>query len=145
MQEIAAQLLDTDTLRVEIEEVDQAPVSITLIQPTTADTPFPQHARNYQAQEAKLPDPMIEPKEVAEAILKAAVELTRAKRVGAMSVLNTIAAKTMPGLVDKMAAKQVDRQHYDEPSRNPEGALYQPSAATGVVGQTHGTGGREES
>jgi short-subunit dehydrogenase len=34
-----------DTLRVEIEETDKAPVSITLIQPTAVDTPFPQHAR----------------------------------------------------------------------------------------------------
>src|SRR3954471_16175294 len=30
-----------DTLRVEIEDVDQAPISITLIQPTATDTPFP--------------------------------------------------------------------------------------------------------
>jgi short-subunit dehydrogenase len=51
----------TDPLRVEIEKVDQAPVSITLIQPTAVNTPFPQHARNYQSQEPKLPDPMIEP------------------------------------------------------------------------------------
>ncbi|HEX4610193.1 MAG TPA: SDR family oxidoreductase, partial [Urbifossiella sp.] len=36
----------TDCLRVEIEEVDKAPVSITLIQPGATDTPFPQHARN---------------------------------------------------------------------------------------------------
>jgi NAD(P)-dependent dehydrogenase (short-subunit alcohol dehydrogenase family) len=33
-------------LRVEIEEVDKAPVSITLIQPTAVDTPYPQPARN---------------------------------------------------------------------------------------------------
>src|SRR4051812_38734405 len=51
--------------RVEIEEVDKAPVSITLIQPTATDTPFPQHARNYQAQEAKPPTPMIDPQAVA--------------------------------------------------------------------------------
>lgn len=36
-----------DALRVEIEQLDEAPVSITLIQPTATDTPFPQHARNY--------------------------------------------------------------------------------------------------
>src|SRR5690606_20442878 len=37
----------TDALRVEVEEIDGAPISITLIQPTAVDTPFPQHARNY--------------------------------------------------------------------------------------------------
>lgn len=36
----------TDALRVEIGEVDKAPVSITLIQPTAVDTPYPQPARN---------------------------------------------------------------------------------------------------
>jgi NADP-dependent 3-hydroxy acid dehydrogenase YdfG len=36
----------TDALRVEIEEVDKAQVSITLIQPTAVNTPYPQHAKN---------------------------------------------------------------------------------------------------
>jgi len=62
-----------------------------------------------------------------------------------MSVVNTTVAKLLPGLGDKMAAKQVDRQHYDEPPRNPAGALDRPSEATGVVGRTHGTGGQGSS
>jgi len=133
----------TDTLRLEVEEVDEAPVSITLIQPTAVNTPFPQHARNYQDKEPKLPDPMIEPQKVADAILEAAVTPMRSKKVGAMAVLNTAMAKLLPGLGDKMAARQVDRQHYEEPPRHPEGALRQPSEATGVVGRTHGIGGRK--
>ncbi|MGN6283361.1 SDR family NAD(P)-dependent oxidoreductase, partial [Frateuria sp.] len=40
----------TDALRVEVAELDEAPVSITLIQPTAVNTPYPQHARNYMAQ-----------------------------------------------------------------------------------------------
>jgi hypothetical protein len=107
------------------------------------DTPFPQHARNYQDKEAKLPTPMIEPQKVADAILEAAVTPTRSKKVGAMAVLNTTIAKILPGLGDKMAAVQVDRQHYDEPPRHPEGALSRPSETTGFAGRTHGTGGRE--
>ena len=122
--------------------MDKAPVSITLIQPTAVDTPFPQHARNYQDKEAKLPTPQIEPQQVADAILEAAVTPTRSKKVGLMAVVNTAMAKFLPSLGDKVAAKQVDRQHYDEPPRNPEGALHQPSEETQVAGQTHGTGGR---
>ena len=38
---------------------------------------------------------------------------------------------------------QVDSQHGDERPRNPAAALYQPSEATQLAGQTHGTGGRE--
>jgi len=134
----------TDSLRVEIVEVDKAPVSITLIQPTAVDTPFPQHARNYQDKEPKLPTPMIDAQQVADAILKAAAKPTREERVGANAVINTIASKIAPHFADKMAAKQMDRQHYEERPRNPDGALHQPSEATGVVGRTNGTGGREE-
>ena len=59
----------TDALRIEVERIDQAPVSITLIQPTAVDTPFDQHARNYMDKEPKLPDPQDKPEDVAEAIL----------------------------------------------------------------------------
>ena len=133
----------TDALRIEIQEVDETPISITLIQPTAVDTPYPQHAKNYQAQEAKLPSPMIKASQVAEAILDAAVRPTAAKKVGLMAKVNTTIAKIAPGIGDKMAAKQVDRQHYEESPRHPEGALYRASETTGVVGQTHGTGGLE--
>src|SRR5690606_35985707 len=54
----------TDALRIEIEEVDKAPGSITLIQPTAVDTPYPQRARNYMEQEPKLPSPQIDPDRV---------------------------------------------------------------------------------
>ena len=94
----------TDALRVEIEELDKALVSITLIQPTAVDTPFPHHARNYMEREPKLPTPMINPEQVAEAILKAATEGGRDVKVGAMAVVNTAISKLMPSLGDKMSA-----------------------------------------
>jgi hypothetical protein len=85
---------------------------------------------------------MIEPKDVAEAILAAAVTPTREKKVGATSLVNTWLATLVPGLADTMAAGRVTDLNYDEPPRNPAGALTQSSEATGVVGRTHGTGGR---
>jgi short-subunit dehydrogenase len=132
----------TDALRVEVCEIDKAPVSITLIQPTAVDTPFPQHARNYMDKEPKLPTPQIEPERVAEAILHAAEHPTRDTRVGAMSKVNTTMAKVAPGLSDKMAAKQAGRQQYNEPPRHPRGTLDQPGEATGDVGHAHGSGGK---
>jgi short-subunit dehydrogenase len=132
-----------DALRVEIEEIDQAPVSITLIQPTATDTPFPQHAKNYMDQEPKLPTPLDDPEDVAEAILDAAVTPTRSKKVGAMSKINTATAKLAPGLGDKLAAKQADRQQYDEDPRRPEGTLEKASELVGTAGHVRGFGGRE--
>ena len=120
-----------------MEELDDSPVSITLIQPTAVDTPFPQNARNYTDREPKLPTPTIDPEDVAEAILEAAVEGGRDVKVGAMAKLNTAAFKVAPGAADKLSAVQAKRQHYDESPRQPEGTLYQPSHS----GQVHGSGG----
>lgn len=124
----------TDALRVEIEEFDKAPVSITLIQPTAVNTPFPQHARNYMNREPKLPPPVIEPEQVAEAILKAATEGGRDVKVGAMAVINTTMSKLMPSLGDKMSAKRGSSQQEDIPPLHPQGTLYEP----GESGSSHG-------
>ena len=124
----------TDALRVEVEQVDQAPVAVTLIQPTAVDTPFDEHARNYLDKEAKLPSNQIDPQEVADAILKAATKPTRDIRVGAISKINTFVAKTLPGVADRMTAKQVEDLHRDEPPRKPEGTLHIPSED----GRVHG-------
>jgi short-subunit dehydrogenase len=126
----------TDALRVELEEVEKAPVSITLIQPTAVDTPFPEHAKNYLTREPKLPEPQIDPERVAAAILDAATEHTRDKKVGLMATMNTLTAKLMPGIADKLTARKVEQQQYRvPPQRDPNGALYQPSED----GRTHGT------
>ncbi|HEX3852735.1 MAG TPA: SDR family oxidoreductase [Polyangiaceae bacterium] len=129
----------TDALRIEVEQLDHADVSITLVQPTAVNTPYPQHAKNYMKQEPKLPTPQIDPEDVAEAILAAATSPTRDVKVGAMAKINTTVAKVMPKLGDKLAAKQADRQQYDEPPRDPDGTLYRP----GQSGRIHGSGGVE--
>jgi hypothetical protein len=95
-------------------------------------------------QEPKLPRPMIEPKDVAEAILHAAEHPTREKKVGTMSFISTTMSKIFPSMADRMAASRVGDLNYAEPARNPDGALSRSSEETGVVGQTHGTGGREQ-
>jgi short-subunit dehydrogenase len=124
----------TDALRVEVEDVDRAPVHIVLIQPTAVNTPYPEHARNYMDQEPKLPTPMIDPEDVAKAILKAATDGGRDVKVGTMSVLNTTMSKVLPSLADKMSAKQVDRQQRWEDPNRPQGTLFEP----GHSGRTHG-------
>jgi short-subunit dehydrogenase len=124
----------TDALRVEVEQIDQAPVAITLIQPTAVDTPYPEHARNYMPNEPKLPIEPIDPGEVAEAILKAAVTHSRDVKVGAMSKINTTVAKVLPRVGDKMTAKMADKQKRDEPPRDPQGGLHDARGC----GRTHG-------
>ena len=124
----------TDGLRLELE-VDAAPVSVTLVQPTAVDTPYPEHAGNYLDQEPKLPTPMIEPEQVAEAILDAARSPTKDVRVGMMAKLNTTMAKLVPPLGEMMAKMQMGRQQRDELRRTREGKLYRAGESDRVHGR----------
>ncbi|HEV7836726.1 MAG TPA: SDR family oxidoreductase, partial [Gemmatimonadaceae bacterium] len=108
----------TDALRVELLH-DKVEVSVTLIQPGATDTPFPQHARNYMEQEPALPKPLDDPFDVAKAILEAATTEKRSIKVGGESKLNVLMAKFAPKLADKIGTKQMERQQYAEPPRNP--------------------------
>lgn len=123
----------TDALRVELLEA-KAPVSVTLIQPTAVNTPFPEHAKNYMDREPRLPTPQVDPRQVAEAILDAAAKAVRDVKVGTMSKVNTAASHLVPKLADWMASKQATRQSYDAPPVDPEGALYR----AGETGRIHG-------
>lgn len=127
----------TDSLRVELEYVDKAPVSVTLIQPTAVDTPFDEHGRNYMDKAADVPTPQVDPQDVADAILKAAVKPKRSIKVGTMARVNTVAAKNFPGVADRMTARQVENLQRDEPNRDPAGTLHTP----GEAGRVHGDHG----
>lgn len=126
----------TDALRVEVEHVDGQPVSVVLIQPTAVNTPYPQHARNYLEQEPKLPDPMIDPHRVAEAILKAAEEGGRDIKVGAMAHLNTTTSRILPQLADRLSARQAQRQTHASAPLHPEGTLFVAGEGGHVYGVT---------
>src|SRR3954468_3626374 len=130
----------TDALRIEIEQIDKAPISITLIQPTATNTPFPHHAKNYMDKEPALPSPTIDPRKVAEAIVSAAQKPQPAIKVGAMSKVNTFIAKAAPGLGEWLASKQVGQFKGQESPRNPDGALYCASESAGDSGRIHGEG-----
>jgi short-subunit dehydrogenase len=125
----------TDGLRLELQ-ADKAPVSVTLIQPTAVDTPYPEHAANYLSEEPKLPTPMIEPEKVADAILEAATSSKRDVKVGAMAVLNTLMAKLMPRAGDAMGKMQMGRQQRAEAPHDRAGTLYR----AGESGRVHGRG-----
>ena len=65
--------------------LDKAPMSITLIQPTAVNTPYPQHAKNYMDREPALPTPQIDPTQSCQGDLDAA-ESADARRDGRSDV-----------------------------------------------------------
>jgi len=124
----------TDGLRIELEE-EGAPVAVTLIKPGSINTPLPQNAKNYTDREPKLPPPVYQPEEVANAILHAAVHPERDIYVGGghrmLDAFGQIAPRAMDWLGEKV---MVGQQLRDEPARHHEGSLYRP----GIGGQVHG-------
>lgn len=124
----------TDALRMELEQ-ERLPISVTLIKPTSINTPFPQHARNYTDREAKLPPPVYAPEEVAHAILHAATRRLRDVYVGGSGKLMSSLDKHAHRLVDWMGERVLgNQQQRDERPRKPDGALYR----AGDDGHVHG-------
>ncbi len=114
----------TDALRMELEE-EGAPVSVTLIKPASIDTPFPEHAKNYMDRQPKLPPPVYDPQDVADAILHAAEHGSRDIYVGGGGKLMSSLRKRLPLATDWMGAHLLSRmQETGDPASGQGGALY---------------------
>lgn len=90
----------TDSLRMELEE-QKAPVSVTLVKPSSVDTMFVTHAKNYLEVEPRLPPPIYAPEIVADALLYAAEHPTRDIYVGSRAKFAGTGAHYMPRMMDK--------------------------------------------
>ncbi len=116
----------TDAVRMELEE-EEAPVSVTLIQPTSIDTPFPEHAKSYLEEQPTLPSPIYAPHTVAEAILKAAVKPIRNVLVGGGAKAISAMGRYAPRATDLyMESTMFDEQKRTTPTARKE-SLWDPS------------------
>jgi NAD(P)-dependent dehydrogenase (short-subunit alcohol dehydrogenase family) len=121
----------TDSLRLEIEK-EQLPISVTLIQPSAIDTPYPEHAKNYLATEPTHVPPVYAPQVVADAILACAQSSHRNVRVGGAAKMFTMTEKTAPGIVDRMKMSHFEGVHTDRPPVDDD-TLYAPRPGDGRV------------
>ncbi len=100
----------TDGLRMELE-MDEAPISVTLIQPAAIDTPYPIHAKNFMEREAKHAPPAYAPETVARAILYAAENPERDVVVGGGGGRAFIGMnRWTPALLDQFMEKAFAKQ-----------------------------------
>lgn len=115
----------------ELEE-EGAPISVTLIKPSTIDTPYFQHAKNYMAVEPKPPAPVYAPEVVANAVLRAAEHPVRDITIGGGGRLISALGKALPRLTDfYMERAMFDSQRSDIPAEERTGNLYAHSAEGG--------------
>ena len=109
----------TDALRMELEH-DGVPVAVTLVKPSSINTPFVDHARNYMDAAPTYPPPVYAPEVVAEAILKCAEKPMREVTVGGgrmMAVMGMAAPRTMDLYMERaMYRQQKDRERMEPAS-----------------------------
>lgn len=125
----------TDALRMELR-LEKAPVSVTLIKPTSIDTPLPRRARNYMNREPMLPPPVYPPEEVANAILHAAVHPQRDIVIGGAGKIFAASKEFSPSAFDRLAPAIVAMQKRTGAPRRPAGALHAPEPEN--TGQARG-------
>jgi short-subunit dehydrogenase len=128
----------TDSLRMELE-AEGAPISVTLIQPTSIDSEFVHHARNYMDREPKLPGPVYRPEEVAAEVLHAAAHPERDVYVGTSARVMAGMGRHFPRAMDRVGeGVLMPQERRGEPPRDPEGALYRPGFGGRVRGDHPG-------
>jgi short-subunit dehydrogenase len=105
----------TDTLRMELEE-ENAPIRITLLKPSSMDTPFFQKAKTLLGREPQPIPPVYAPEVCARAILECAERPVRDLVVGGMGKVLGVAQSLSPRLTDLyMERSTFDAQSSDVP------------------------------
>lgn len=126
----------TDALRMELQH-DGAPVSVTLIKPAAMHTPYPEHARNYMDEPARLPPILYDPRLVADAILFAAEHPKRQLYVGGNGYLISLGGRFAKRASD-VAMKLLGRRlQTDSEQPTPSAAmdnLYRPREDASIDG-----------
>ena len=109
----------TDALRMELE-ADDAPISVTLVKPSSIDTPYKEHAKNYLTVKPQNPPPVYAPEAVAETVLYCAENPVRDVFVGAGGKMLSTLSEYAPRLTDVyMENVMIESQRSDEPATGP--------------------------
>jgi short-subunit dehydrogenase len=125
----------TDSLRQEVKQNRIEGVHICTIMPTAHDTPFFDHVANYTGHEVTPPKPLQDPQAVVDAIVSIARNPQDKRIVGADGVVKLVMANMLPGLSEKMGAREMHKTQMEKPppSEDSPGAVRAPMReGTGV-------------
>lgn len=114
----------TDALRMELAR-ERAPISVTLIKPSSISTPFAEHARNYMDKAPRVPRPVYAPEVVADAILHAAQHPTRHVTVGSGGRQMALLGGGAPQLADRLLTLAIPKLATRKGGKSPGDNLYQ--------------------
>jgi short-subunit dehydrogenase len=116
----------TDALRMELEHAG-APISVTLIKPSSTATLFTEHAMDLMDREAWLPPPIYAPELVAHAILRAAARPVRDIYVGGVGRLYPALDAVAPRLLDRLMERTMFKAQRGPGPAGRHDSLHAPS------------------
>jgi short-subunit dehydrogenase len=124
----------SDSLRQEV--VDDEDIHITAVLPASIDTPLFQQAANYVGRAIKPLSPTYDANMVARDIVRLAQAPRPEVYSGGAGMHFVLLRRLQPRLYDKMAARQVDKDHFgDQPVRQGPGNVFEPMPEhTGISG-----------
>ncbi|WP_230886976.1 hypothetical protein [Streptomyces spinoverrucosus] len=118
-------------------------IHVCTVLPASIDTPLFQHAANYTGRKVVAMPPVYSAERVAHAIVDVVRVPRREVVVGPMGRAIALQSRTTPGLLERAAARQVDRAHLaEEPAPATHGNLHVPAPGAGSV--DGGWGGRRK-
>ena len=113
----------SESLRDEVRELN---IDVSVVYPTSTDTPLFEHTANYTGKAVKPAEPVYKVSDVADAILATIESPRRDVIIGAakgMTAFRTVA----PSLFDRVMSKKMDRGHFLPRRQGPtEGNLWEP-------------------
>ncbi|MBI4396050.1 MAG: SDR family oxidoreductase [Elusimicrobia bacterium] len=120
-------------LRQELRNTD---IHVCTVMPATVDTPLFQHGANYIGRAPQAMPPVYSARHVAETIVRVAQRPQREVFVGSVAGPINFLRKFMPGLAERMMARQVEKKHFQDLAVGPtQGNLFAPMPqATGISG-----------
>ena len=128
-----------DALRQEIQQKGLEEVHVCTVMPTAHDTPFFDHVANYTGHEVAAPQPLHDPEDVVETLVRLAANPKDKEIVGADGIVKILLKHVAPGLSESMTAAYMHRAQFEQapPAPTTSGAVQAP-----IPGGTEVSGGR---
>lgn len=124
-----------DSLRQEVDQSGIEDVHVCTVMPTAHDTPFFDHVANYTGHEVQAPQPLQDPEEVVETLVRLARNPADKQIVGADGIVKILLKRVAPATAEKLAARAMHKTQMEEapPAPDSSGALRLPmDEGTGV-------------
>lgn len=130
----------TGSIREELKQEKIDTIRVCLIEPTSFDTPFFEHAASHTGHQAAPIPPVYDPQDVADTIVRLAINPKDEVQAGAAGAAIVQLHQWFPGLAERLMGNQTHSAVIEKapPAEPTEGNLHAPSES---VGGTEVTGG----